>query len=244
MIRLGLALFSIVFLCFCNPCLAQEHNRNALAHVGVGVKVSTLGAGIETAVPLFRHSQLQTGFNYFVYDRDLADQGVAYQGELNFRSVQATYDWYPFHRAFHFGPTFLFYNGTHIHAKLDVPAGRTFTISQQTYKSDPSNPINGNASMTFSKIAPGFLLGWGNLLTRRHHHFSFPVELGFIYQGAPSVSLNLSGSGCDPKGRGCSALDNDATAVQSIRNEQTKLTREVTFLRFYPVVSFGVGYSF
>lgn len=239
--RLALPLCTIVI--FTSLGFAQEHNHT-VPHLGVGIKVSSLGAGIETAVPLFWHSHLRTGFNYFIYDRDLADQGVAYRGELNFRSAQATYDWYPFHGAFHLGPTVLFYNGTHVHAKLNVPAGRTFTISQNTYKSDPSNPINGNASMTLAKIAPGFLLGWGNLLTRRHHHFSFPVEFGFIYEGAPNVALTLSGSGCDPKGRGCSTLDSDDTAVKSIRAEQSKLTREVTFLRFYPIVSFGIGYSF
>lgn len=242
MMALLLVLWGVVLLCQYSS--AQENPREKLAHMGFGIKISTLGAGIESAVPLFGYSQLRTGFNYFVYDRDLSDGGVGYRGELNLCSAQATYDWYPFHGAFHFGPTVLIYNGTHVGAKLGVPAGQNFSISKSTFVSDPSNPIKGGASMTFAKVAPGFVFGWGNLLSRRHHHLSFPVEFGFIYEGTPHVSLNMNGAGCDVSGLGCSTLANDPSATSSIAAEQTKLAHEVTFLRFYPVVSVGIGFSF
>lgn len=237
-----LVLCSVVFLSQFTS--AQDRRKQNLAHMGFGVKVSTLGAGVESTVRLFGHSQLRTGFNYFLYDRDLSDGGVGYRGELNLCSAQATYDWYPFHGAFHFGPTVLIYNGTHVRANLGVPAGQNFSISKNTYVSDPADPINGGASMTFAKVAPGFLFGWGNLLSRRHHHLSFPVEFGVIYEGTPHVSLNLNGSGCDVSGLGCSTLASDPTATSSIASERAKLAHEVTFLRFYPVVSVGIGFSF
>ena len=222
---------------------SQEQSTKHLGHIGIGIKLSSLGAGIETALPLFRYSNLRTSFNYFLYDRDLGDAGFGYRGELNFRSIQASYDWYPFRSGFRVSPTALVYNGTGVHAALVVPGGHTFSITKNTYESDPSDPINGAARMSFRKVAPGLTFGWGNLLSR-HHRISFPVEFGFVFEGSPTVSLNMNGSGCDPKGRGCSSLSSNPSAVSSIHSEQAKIAREVTFLRFYPIISIGVGYRF
>jgi hypothetical protein len=97
--------------------------------------------------------------------------------------------------------------------------------------------------MTFPKLAPGVLVGWGNMLGRRRH-LSVPFEVGFIFEGVPHVSFNLTGTGCDVSGLGCSSLASDPTTANAIRAEQQKIAREVTFLRFYPVVSIGLGYSF
>jgi hypothetical protein len=213
------------------------------ARVGMGVKISSLGAGAEIAVPLFSHSSLRAGFNYFLYDHDLASNGVGYRGELNLCSAQASYDWYPLHGGFHVGPTALAYNASHVHAKVAVPGGRVFTITNNTYQSDPLDPIRGTASMTFQKLAPGVLVGWGNLAGRRRH-FAVPFEMGFIFEGVPHVSLNLTGTGCNVSGLGCGSLANDPNAVNAIRVEQQKIAREVTFLKFYPVISLGLGYSF
>jgi len=223
---------------------AQETKASPSARVGVGVKISSLGAGAEVSLRLFSHSNLRTGFNYFLYNHDLGTSGGAgYRGELNLCSAQATYEWYPFHGGFHVGPTVLAYNASHVHAKVAVPGGNVFTITNNSYQSDPSDPIRGTASMSFPKLAPGFLVGWGNLAGRRRH-FTVPLELGFIFEGVPHVSLNLTGTGCDVSGLGCSSLGSDPAAVNAIHAEQQKIAREVTFLRFYPVVSLGLGYSF
>ncbi len=224
--------------------LSQEQIAKPFGRVGLGVKLSSLGAGTEATMHFFSRSNLRTGFNYFIYDHDLSDGGVGYRGKLNLCSAQVTYDWYPFRRSFHLSPTVLIYNATHVSADLSVPAGTTFSITKGTYKSDPSDPISGTASLKFPKVAPGFLIGWGNLISHGRHRVSFPFELGFVFEGTPHVSLNLNGSGCDPGGRGCSSLSSDPTATRNIRSEQAKLAREVTFLRFYPIISIGVGYRF
>ncbi|MBO0911174.1 MAG: hypothetical protein J2P13_05225 [Acidobacteria bacterium] len=221
----------------------QEKTASPRAHIGIGIKISSLGAGAEVALPLLRHSSLRAGFNYFLYDHDLASSGVGYRGELNLRSAQASFDWYPFHGRFHVGPTVLVYNASHVQAKVAVPAGQVFTLTNNTYQSDAFDPIHGTASMTFPKLAPGVLVGWGNLAGRRKH-FTVPFELGLIFEGAPHVSLNLTGTGCDVSGLGCSPLRSDPAGANAIRAEQQKIAREVTFLRVYPVVSVGLGYSF
>ena len=88
----------------------------------MGLKFSTLGAGIDVAVPLIYHSNLRIGFNAFNYGPDERLDGILYSGQIGFRSVQATYDWFPFGGAFHLSPGLLVYNGNQVTAKASVPS--------------------------------------------------------------------------------------------------------------------------
>src|SRR5215469_12977823 len=144
---------SLAQLSFAQDKEKEKKTVRPRARIGMGIKISSLGAGAEVALPLFSHSSLRAGFNYFLYDHDLLSSGVGYRGELNLCSAQATYDWYPFHGGFHVGPTALAYNASHVHANVAVPGGRIFTITNNTYRSDPLDPIHGTASMTFPKLA-------------------------------------------------------------------------------------------
>jgi hypothetical protein len=217
----------------------QHHSR-----VGIGFKMSTLGAGIEFATRLTSRSNLRTGFNIFDYSRPFDTDGITYKGQLNLRSAQINYDWFPFHGAFHLSPGVLLYNGNRITANLSVPSGRTFNLDHSTVRSDPKDPIRGNASITFNKVAPALLMGWGNLIPRRSRHFSFPFEFGFVYHGQPNLSFDLVGKGCDPKGRGCRRIDVDPKGISSIANERAQINRDISVFRFYPIVSGGFAFNF
>jgi hypothetical protein len=116
----------------------------------------------------------------------LRHHGITYNGQLRLRSAQINYDWFPFHGAFHLSPGVLVYNGNRITAGLLVPSGKNFNLDHSTFRSDPTDPIRGNAAITFEKVAPAFLLGWGNLIPRRSRHFSFPFEFGFHIMASPS----------------------------------------------------------
>ena len=38
--------------------------------------------------------------------------------------------------------------------------------------------------------------GWGNLISRRGGHWSFPFEIGAVFTGSPTLALNPTGNGC------------------------------------------------
>ena len=101
------------------------------SHVGIGVKFSTMGAGIEAAIPITSNTNLRGGFNIFSYSRGLDRDGIHYAGDWTFRSVQATFDWFPFHGAFHLSPGVLVYNGNEFTAVANAPAGQTFTLEER-----------------------------------------------------------------------------------------------------------------
>ena len=94
--------------------------------IGVGAKFSTLGIGAEGAIGVTDRSNVRVGFNFFNYSRTYSKRGINYNGDLDLRSFQITYDQYLF-SGFHVSPSLLAYNGNHIDASAAVPAGQSFS---------------------------------------------------------------------------------------------------------------------
>ena len=211
--------------------------------IGLGVKVSLLGVGVQAAVPVMTHANLRVGLNMLNYSRTLDQDGVSYVGKLNFRSSEAYFDWFPFHGSFHLSPGVV-YNGNKVTANASVPPNQTFSFNDISYASSPSDPLTGNARLDFKRIAPAFVLGWGNLVPRGRRHWSIPVELGVIYQDAPRLALNFSGSACDASGVNCQTVASDPSFQSNLQAEQAKLNHDIAPFKFYPVISIGFGYKF
>lgn len=228
-------------------CRAQKLGpEKTVAHnapFAFSLKMSTLGAGIEFARPIATHSNLRAQFYTFIYGRPVNSDGITYNVNLTLRSLQVNYDWFPFHGRFHISPGLVVYDGNQATANLSVPAGQPVGFATNTVSS-PKDPIHGDASIRYRRVAPAFLVGWGNPIRRKPHHFSVSVDLGVIFLGQPKLTFDLSGSGCDAGGLGCSPIDTTAAGVSDIANEQSKINGDISSLRYYPVVSIGFGYAF
>lgn len=239
-------LFVLLFQVVLNlsaACFAQTESDKPFSRLGIAVKVSSLGPGIEAATPLTHRSNLRGGFNVFSYDRGFHKDGIAYAGQLRFRSAEAHYDWFPFSGSFHVSPGALVYNGNQLTSNPSVPGGQTFTLNNATYTSDSVDPISGAGKIDFVKAGPMFTVGWGNLLPRNHRRFSVPVEFGVIYTGAPRTSLNLGGSACDSTGLNCASTNSIPGFQANVKAEQNKLNNDVSAFKFYPVLSVGFGFN-
>jgi len=210
--------------------------------IGVGVKVSTLGIGGEVAVAVSHRSNVRFGFNSFSYRHTFDKDGVTYKGTLDLRSAQATYDLF-FFKEFHVSPGVLVYNGNNVTANASVPGGQSFTLNNTNYVSDVADPVSGTGKLTVYKAAPMLLVGFGNLVPRSRH-FSTSFEIGAAYQGPPRVTLNLGGSACDSTGLFCRSISSDPTIQANVASEQAKLNKSASPYKFYPVLSFGVGFKF
>jgi len=224
------------------PRQARGGNREA-GMIGVGVRLSTLGAGAEVAVSLTRSLNVRGGFNIFQYSRGFNHDGIAYKGQLNLRSGEAHLDWYPFGHGFHLSPGLLVYNGNGATATASVPGNSTFSLGGTTYLSDPANPITGTGKLDFVKVAPTALFGFGNLVPRSRH-FAVNFEMGAVFQGSPRTKLNLTGNACDTTGANCVSASTDPNVLANVVAEQTKLDNKLSPFKYYPVISFGFGYRF
>ena len=223
----------------------QTPNRDSRGghQLGVGIRLSTLGAGAEVAASLTEKLNLRGGFNFFMYDRGFNHDGITYKGQLNLRSGELHLDWYPFGHGFHLSPGLLVYNGNGATANASVPGNSTFTLGSTTYLSDPTNPIAGKGKLDFVKAAPTVLFGFGNLVPRTRH-FSVNFELGVVFQGSARTALSLTGNVCDLTGANCVNAATDPTVQANVLSEQTKLNNKLSPFKYYPVISIGFGYHF
>jgi hypothetical protein len=232
-----------VLVVLCTMWPHSSFGQSSLPRIGTGVKASTLGIGVEGATAVTQSSNVRVGFNIFNYSRIRTRHGVTYDGELDLRSLQITYDQYLF-RGFHISPGLLAYNGTHIDASASVPAGQSFTLGGTRYFSGQTNPINGTGTMSVPKAAPMVLFGVGNLLPRSGRHLGFSVEAGVVFEGSPSTKLNLMGTACavSPTS-GCLNAATDPTVQRSIQAEQDKLNSDLEPFKYFPVLSVGISWK-
>jgi hypothetical protein len=226
------------------PTPAAPPSHPLPSRIAVGVKMSLLGAGIEVATPVSYRTNVRVGFNAFSYGRGFSDDGINYNANLRFRSVDTHFDWFPFAGGFHLSPGLMIYNGNQVTANAAVGAGQQFTLNNVNYVSDAANPITGTGKVDFNKVAPTFLLGWGNLLPRSHRHFSVPFEAGVVFSGSPKSTLNLAGLACDPTGANCQDVATNSTIQSNVVAQQNKLNNDMAFFKAYPVISLGFGYKF
>jgi hypothetical protein len=213
--------------------------------VGVGVKASTLGVGGEIAVRVTRRSNVRAGFNMISYNRGFNKDGIAYAGQLSFKTFEAHYDIFPFAKSFHVSPGVLVYAGNPITATASVPGNQMFSLGGMTYYSGPINPITGGGKIDFNRAAPTITIGAGNLVPRnRSKHFSVPFEVGVALQGSPKATLVLAGNACDSPGMNCVSAATNSGIQSNILSEQTKINSSMSFFKAYPIISVGVGYRF
>jgi len=222
-----------------------SYNEKDSGHVGIAIKASTLGGGAEVAVRVTDRTNLRGGFNVITYSRGFNEDGIPYDGQLNFRTFEAHYDVFPWARSFHISGGILVYAADPITATAHVPANQSFSLGDATYFSDPADPVRGSGKVVFHRAAPTLTFGFGNLVPRgSNRHFSIPVEFGVAFQGSPKTTLGLSGSVCDAPAASCRSVPSDPAVQAQIVSEQNKINSDLSFFKVYPIVSVGFGYKF
>jgi hypothetical protein len=210
--------------------------------VAVSVKGSTLGAGIELATPLLRCFNIRSGISYLTFAYPFGIDGVNYNASLHFKSSQTTLDWFPTGHTFHISPGVLYSRNT-VSSVATVPAGKNFTLGDQSFLNSVDDPVHGTMSVIYPhNLSPMLLLGFGNTLPRDNHHLTVPVEFGVAYTGAATIDVNLSGTACTSEG--CVSFMKNPEAQTSLRQEIQILNEDLKKVPVYPIVSIGVAYHF
>lgn len=226
------------------PASPAPASSDGPRRIGVGAKISLLGIGGEAAVALTKRINVRGGFNFFNYSDTFNKDGVSYGAQLAFRSAEAHLDLFPFAGAFHVSPGLLLYNDNHISATASVPGGQVFTLGGMSYTSSAANPVAGTAKLAFNKVAPSILVGFGNLIPRNRHRFSFSTEIGLAYTGAPKASLALTGTACSNPAVICVNAATDPTVQANVQSEVAKVNHDVSVIKIYPLASVGFAVNF
>ncbi len=213
--------------------------------------MSSLGVNMQAAVLANRYMNLRGVGNFFNYSlSNISANGFNVNGKLNFATAGASVDFYPFPRhGFRISPGAMFLNRDQATASVTAAGGTSFTLDDVTYYSSQADPVTGNGGISLNTQKRAFTIttGWGNMIPRRGGHFSFPFEVGAAMLGAPAVNLAFTGGQvcADPQGtQGCISVLGNAQFQSNLQAQLTKYQNDVNPFRYYPILSFGMSYSF
>lgn len=228
------------------------------SRISIGGSVNTLGPGIQITTNLADHFNVRATGNVLSYSTNFNTSGFNATAKMNMANAGIAADIYPFHRGFRVSPGIMVLNNNRVSANALAAGGTSFTFDGTTYYSATANlatgatPLAVNGALGLNTTKPAFTLttGWGNTIPRNGGHWSFPFEIGAAFVGAPSVNVTLSGWACQDEaqtecGNMQDATNGTAQQVQtSLAAQEAKWKSDLEPLKTYPILSFGVAYSF
>jgi hypothetical protein len=219
------------------------------SRVAFSVGGSTMGINLQAATNVNRYLNLRGTSNIFNYTtNNITTNGFNFDAKANLASAGASVDFYPFpSHGFRISPGALFYNTNSISGNFNVAGGTSFSLNNTTYYASSSNPIVGNGGLGLHTTNPAFTVttGWGNMIPHRDKHWSFPLEVGVAFIGAPSLNMALtSGQACDSEGANCVNVATDPGVQANLAAQIAKYNNDLNPLKYYPILSSGIAYSF
>ncbi len=186
------------------------------------LKVSTLGVSVEGVRSFGPQLNARLGFAFFSYSmNDLASSNdYTANGDLKLFSISALADWFPFESGFRLtGGILVNLN------KASMTLTPLKTYNDGNIKYTPEKLGNLSADIDFNKVAPYIGIGFGNP-TAGEPGLGFTFDLGTFYQGGPKATMSAT-----------KLLAPSATQGPILEDN-------LSWFKFYPVLSIGLTYKF
>ena len=124
------------------------------------------------------------------------------------------------------------YNNNNV--TLKATPKKAATLYGRTYSTQEIGHVKGKLKLG-NKIAPILSLGYDNSLLD-DGPWSFNMEAGLMYAGKPKLRMSSSGAATGAR---------QLQRIKDIEADATKAVKDIkNYLKLYPMVSFGVKYSF
>jgi hypothetical protein len=209
----------------------------------VSATASTLGTGGQLATNYSRRIDLRVTGNYLNYTYDFNQSNFNIGLNLGLTNTGVLVDYYPL-KSFRISPGYLLFNTNRMRADLTAQQGATFTINNVTYVSDDADPIRGIGRLVLA--GSGFMAtaGWGRIVSKNRHHFTFPFEAGAAFIDTPRVYFNLQGAICEAEGYNCAEVYSYPGFASNLNAQLASWNKRVAPFHVYPLVQGGIAYTF
>ena len=188
---------------------------------GLAVKMTTLGATVETSRTLSNHFRVRLGASFFTYKHDGEDasEDFKYSGDLDLSSFSVLLEVYPMKNSIYLVGGMLINSNE---ATITFTPQNTYHYGGIAYTPEMLGDMT--AVMSFNSIAPYTGIGFGNRIGKKGLGFS--MELGVVFQGKPDIELSAT-----------KLLEPSATQSEQVEEN-------LEWAQYYPVLSIGLIYTF
>lgn len=210
-------------MAFSTAAHAVDQSSNVFATLQAG----TLGAGLNLGYQFSPYFDIRANVNGLSYSGNYDLNDVKYEGNVRLLTAGLLADYYPFANGFR------------------LTAGAYYNGNRATATGHATSDYNGidlngygyqDASVEYQKFAP--YVGLGYQTNDEDSNWMFTADVGVLYQGKAKVNLNTRCYNASV----CSSL---ASQINDKTDDQRQDIQDgADKLKFYPVVSFGVGYRF
>lgn len=208
------------------------------AESALAASFGTTGLGVEWITPLNDRLRARVMLTYIAINADLEEEDIDYEVEFDSANFGAVLEWRPFGTNFRLSGGLV---GTSFGFDLQSDnAQQSYDIGNDTY----SGNLQLEGDVEFADVAPYVSIGWSSDLD--DYGVYLGIELGLLYVGNPSLSLDASGdivSDDINNGRPIQ-VRNNAEFQADLELERQKLEDDLEGYALYPILTFSVGYRF
>lgn len=195
---------------------------------GAGVKVGTLGAGVELTYAISPRFTVSAGINKYSISSTETTADIDYDVDLDFNTVAVLANFHPFAGSFRITGGVMI-NSNELDMTANPDALGNFNINGTDYSVAQVGILK--AGVDFKKIAPYAGIGFGH---SAGSGLGFTLDLGVLLQGEPNVDLTSRGG----------TLSGNAAFQAELAAEEANAEDDIKGFTMYPVVSAGVNFRF
>jgi len=218
-------LCALVFSAVCiTPATAEPERRGP----ALTLKAGTSGLGAEVTYALTEIVRVRAGAYGFAAGVDASTSDLDYDLDLRLLSGGTYVDIHPFKGRFRLSGGVM-YNGNRLDAVGTVNS--QFTVDNNSFTAEEVGRLEGR--IDFRDFAPYAGIGWGSPF-KKDSNWAFEADIGVMFQGRPEVTLrSVNGT-----------QSANPLLIDSVQEEEDELEDELKIFQFYPIISFGVAYTF
>ncbi len=181
---------------------------NAKIGFDVGLRLSSLGYGVEVSKTVFKKLDTRATFQLGSYQTDgtIESKELKYDTKFNLSSWSLLADYHVFGGNF-FTTVGVIGNGNKIDATVGPSASRR--IGSRTYTATEQGSLTAN--ITWPSMAPYVGVGFGGQQSNEGH---WRFELGAMFQGSPKVSMSGTGM-IAPSAANAPTLEDDLAGAKT-----------------------------
>ena len=236
----NLLLAAVVDENFYKPIDKPKHLINTTnkesASMLFGVDAGSLGGGFSISLKLSDYMQTRYNYNSLSFSKNgvYDAKKLPYFARTNLYNQGFIIDYFPFKDLSLHLSTGLYKNKNRVDSKI-LPKENVVKIGDKKYTFDLLQKVN--TKVKFRNVSPYIGLGLGGKIDKVGIGWS--LDAGVLFHGQPKVDMSPI-YGIDAQNS-----PNIQEAInQEVEKEKYKLTQKIRKYKYYPVVKFGLNYSF